>query len=284
MRVFIKLLLFTGELAILFFGIVFSLLLGAVFYFDFTWGKLALIPSFLGLVLTIAILLLFRRKTRRWEIENEAASWVADRSYRRLHPRQARYLRFLHRCLLWLPSICAAFVFFFLPVASHVAYLGGHLVTHYRLPTPLNWMIIKGHGEYSFAWVFYSNEGAAKYGFTPIWFNHSFPSSATFGTTGPASPYKWWRPGHEIETGHATHVAKKEFKIGAVDMKCWEYRDIYHYGLGDWSSPPVPGVFWEVLCSTEPNGKDFNLHASFFGHKEEIPDFYKVLQGATLDQ
>lgn len=260
------------------------MLLGLVLCFDLAWGKLALIPSLLSLSLTIASLLVFRRKTQKWEIKSDAASWMAGRSWRRLHPRPARNLRILNRCLLWLPSICAAFVLFFLPVASHLIYPRGHLVSRYRFPAPLNWAIMKSRGECSIAWVFFSNESAARYGFTPIWFNHSFPSSATFGTTSPASPYRWWRPEREAVSGHTTHIAKSEFKIGAVDMNCWEYRDVYHYGLGDSTNPSDSGVFWQLLCSTEPNGRDFNLHASFLGHKEDIPDFYKVLQGATVSQ
>jgi hypothetical protein len=285
-RQIIKLLLVVTDIAILILGLLFSLGLGLVLDSEFYWGMLALIPFFLSLSLTIVIFLWFRRKARKREIENDAAIWMAGRAWGRLHPRRAEYLRMLRRNLLWFPSICAAVVFFFLPAVSHVVCSGHHLVSHYRFSTPLNWTIIKIPGYDSVAWAYFSDEGAARYGFSPIWFSHSMPSSVAIESADPASLFTWWRPEHEVAIGHPTETAKTEFMIGTIEMNCWEYQDAHAYydGLGYSSNHVVSAFRWEVLCSTRPNGRDFNLHASFLGRKEDVPSFYNVLKGASLSQ
>ena len=276
MRLLKRVLLFATEVAVLIFGFVISFDLAV--YFDSSENNFAPIAFFCSLFLTVASFLVFRQKTREWKIEQDAAMWLANRSWRQLHPRQAGLVRLAHRCLLWLPSIWAALVTFFLPVASHLVFSGSHLVPHYRFSVPLNWTIIKSRGE---VWAFFSGEGAARYGLTPIWFNRSLPSEATFAITDPASAYVWSRPEREAASGHSTHIAKTEFKMGTIAVECWEYRFIYSATLGPSSSLLNPSLLWEVLCSTQPNGRDFNLHASFLGQREDIPAFYKVLKEAT---
>jgi hypothetical protein len=274
-----RVLLFVAEVGVLFLGFSFSL--GLAICLDSSKNNLAAIAFFSSLFLTVVGLLLFRRKTRKWKIEQDAASWMRNRPWRQLHPHQARHIRLVHRCLLWLPSVCAALVICFLPVASHLIFLGSHLVPHYRLSVPLNWTIIKSRGGYPLVWAFFSSEGAARYGLTPIWFNRSLPSGATFSISGPASAFAWNRPERELASGHMTHVAKTEFRMGMIAMNCWEYRHTYNDAAGPSSSLFTPAILWEVLCSTQPNGVDFNLHASFLGHKEDVPAFYKVLKEAT---
>ena len=271
MRLLKRVLLFVTEVAGFILGCVISFSLAA--YFDSRENNFAATAFFLGsLVLTVIGFFVFRRKTRKWKIEQDAARWMAIRSWRGLHPHRARYVRLAHRILLWLPSACAALVLFFLPVASHLAFPSSSLVPHYRLSVPLNWLVIKSSGDYPMVWAFLSRKGAARYGLTTSWSNDSTPSVVTFGITDPASGYVWRIPEREMESGHPTHIAKTDFKLSIIEADCWEYRVPIHY---------AEGMFGEVLCSTRPNGRNFNLHASFFGHIEDIPTFYKVLRGAA---
>jgi hypothetical protein len=270
MRLLKRVLLFATEVLGLILGFVISF--GLAHYFDSRENNFAALTLFFGtLVLTIVGLFLFRRTTRKWKTEQDAARWMAIRSWRRLHPHRARYVRIMHRILLWLPSACAALVLFFLPVASHLAFPSACLIPHYRLSVPLNWFVIKSRGDYPMISTFLSRKGAAPYGLTPNWFNRA-PSVVTFGITDPESGYVWSLPERDIESGHPTHIAKTDFKLGTIEAECWEYRVPVHF---------AEGVFGEVLCSTRPNGRDFNLHAAFFGHSEDIPTFYAVLKGTT---
>ncbi len=280
MRLLKRAQLFAAEIGVLVFGFVFALALAI--RFDSSDNNVAPIAFFSVLFLTVVSLLILRRKTRRWKVEWAAAGWIANRSWRRRYPRRARNVRMICRCLLWLPSAFAALTVFSLPLASHIFYSGTHLVPHYRFSLPLNWTIVKSSGDspYPVVWVFFSNEGASRFGLTPIWFNHSLPSGVTLGITGPASPYIWRRPKVEIEQGRPTHIAKTEFTIGAVVVNCWEYQDTFD-AIGSGPNFLYPRELWEVLCSTQPNGREFNLHASFLGQKEDVPVFYRVLRGAT---
>lgn len=250
-------------------------------YFDSRENNFAAIAFWGSLFLTAAGFFLFRRKTRKWKVEQDAASWMANRSWRQLHPQRARYLRIVFRCLLILPSILAALVVFFLPVATHVAFLGTNLMPHDRFSVPLNWTVIRSCCDYPFVWTVFSGKGAARYGLTPLWFTHSLPSGATFAISDPASRYAWSRPEMELASGHSTHTAKLEFTIGTMAVDCWEYRTNYDDATATSSSLLTSSFLWEVLCSTQPNGRDFNLHASFLGHREDVPAFYEVLKRAA---
>jgi hypothetical protein len=278
LRLFKKFLLFVSELAFLFFGFVFSLGLAA--YLDLIGIKFAPAAFLLIFFLICAALIWLRRKTGNWTVAADATAWLARRSWRQLHPRRAKHLRIVQRSFLWFPSICAAFVLFFLPVASHTLFSGARFVPHYRVRTPLNWLMIKSSGD-GFAEALFSNRGAARYGFTPVWFNHSMPSGATFLSSDPSVSDGWWRPRSELASGQPTHVAVGQFQLGKITATCYEYRHTYCDTARSSSSIFDPPILWESLCSTQPNGVDYNLRAAFFGHREDLAAFYDLLNSAS---
>jgi hypothetical protein len=280
MRRLKRILLFLAELGFIGLGLVGSVFLAA--FFDYLENNTGIVTLLGGWLLTFAGLYLFRRKTRRWKIEYEAERWTAECAWARTHPGRAKWKRVASRRLLWLPSACAALTFFFLPVGSQIFFCAKPLVRHYRFSVPLNWMTLKAgtSDSNSFTWVFFSNEGAARFGMTPIWFNHSLPSFATFGNSNPDSPYEWYRPSSEVAEGRSTNIARTEFNVGDLVVDCWEYE--HHFQTARRSNDFFhldASVLREVLCSTRPNGKEFNFHAAFFGQKEDIAVFYRVLKG-----
>jgi hypothetical protein len=170
--------------------------MGFSYYLGSIGSRFPFVAFFLVFSLICAALVWFRHKTGEWTTAADATAWLARRSWRQRHPRRAKYLRILQLSFLLFPSLCSALVLFFLPVTSHILYSGAHLAPHYRFSTPLNWLIIKSRGNIQ-VWTFFSNRGAARWGFTPIWFNHSMPSSVDFHTSDPASSDGWWRPQSE---------------------------------------------------------------------------------------
>jgi hypothetical protein len=277
LRFFKKFLLIASELVFLFVGLVFSM--GFSYYLGSIGSRFPFVAFFLVFSLICAALVWFRHKTGEWTTAADATAWLARRSWRQRHPRRAKYLRILQLSFLLFPSLCSALVLFFLPVTSHILYSGAHLAQHYRFSTPLNWLIIKSRGDIA-VWTFFSNRGAAHWGFTPIWFNHSMPSSADFHTSDPASSDGWWRPRSERASGHVTYLAVRQFQLGKITATCYEYRHTYNNAAGSSSSIFTPSVLWESLCSTQPNGVDYNLRAGFFGHREDLPAFYDLLNSA----
>jgi hypothetical protein len=278
LRLFKKFLLFVSELVFLFFGFVFSLGLAA--YLDSIGVKFAPAAFLLIFFLTCAALNWFRRKAGNWTIAVDATAWLAYRSWRQLHPRRAKHLRIVQQFFLWFPSICAAFVLFFLPAASHIFYFGTQLVPHYRVSAPLNWLVIEGRGN-EMVWTFFSHRGAARYGFTPVWFNRTMPSGAIFFTSDPAVSDGWWRPRNEVARDQPTHVAVRQFQLGRITATCYEYQ--HTYADASRSSPSIfdVPVLWESLCSTQPNGVDYNLRAAFLGHHEDLASFYDLLNSVS---
>jgi hypothetical protein len=276
MRLLRKSLLFAGEVAFLFTGFIFA---GALAEYLYSMGVRFTLFIFL---LTFSMFAFpigwFHRRASTWTAQADADAWLAHRSWQRLHPSGAKRLRLLNRFFLVGPSLCAAFVLCFLPAASHVVLSAKHLVSHYSFSTPLNWLVIKS-GDGGFAWTYFSNQGAARYGFTPVWFNNRMPSGATFLFSLPMLPSEWWRPAHERASGRFTHVGVKQFQLGTISAVCYEYIHNYPDDVGS-SSIFEPPVLWESLCSTRPNSSDYNLRAAFLGHPEDLPAFYSVFSSA----
>lgn len=219
-----------------------------------------------------------RRKTRKWATAADAEAFLANRCWRQLHPRRAKYVRSIRRWAIWLPSIFAAFVLFFLPAASHLLYLGRSIFPHYRVSIPLNWMVIEYQGS---GWLLFSEQGAARHGLTPIWFNRRMPSGVVFLIRDPEHADVWSRPESELANGHTTHLGVRDFRLGMLTSRCYEYRHIYGNAPESSSGILTPPVLWESLCATDPNGINYNLRIAFFGHREDLPTFYKVLNSAT---
>ncbi len=108
------------------------------------------------------------------------------------------------------------------------------------------------------------------------------PVRRHIGITSPDSPYEWYRPKNEGLSGHVTVREQANFRIGEIEMNCWQYEGIYrHFGNPRVNDAPL--ALCEVLCSTTPNGRNFNLHASFIGRKEDAVIFYQVLRSARTD-
>jgi hypothetical protein len=140
------------------------------------------------------------------KIAIDATNFLTERSFRRSHPCRSSLTRLLRRTLLWLPSLIAALTVLFLPTMSHLIFSSLHLVPHIGFFVLWNWTIVKSRGPFPFVWTFFRNEGAARYGFTPLWFNQSLPSGATFAISDPAYRHEWHRP--ETERASGSHNAR----------------------------------------------------------------------------
>jgi hypothetical protein len=271
-------LVLSAEFVFIVVGFIVSL--ASAFYLHLTNRRAASFACVFEFALICAALAWFRGSSAKWAVDADPARRLTSRSRRQLHPRRARYFRILQRFLLLLPIFCAAFVVVFLPLASHMIYSGTHLVPHYRSSTPLNWLILKSRDDIA-VWTFFSNQGAARYGFTPIWFSRAIPSVAIFFTSDPEHPFGWRLPEGELAGGHTTHVAVRQFQLGMNKATCYEYEHTYRGGGISSGDSSVPTVLWDSLCSTQGDGVDYNLRAEFSGRREELPAFYDMLNSMT---
>jgi len=208
-----------------------------------------------------AILLMFhvRSRHRDWKIRYEAEKYERRRAWTRTFPERARWRRAALRVAVWLPSLLAAFVLFFLPAASHVLHLGGIRLGPYKLTVPWNVLIVPGPSSSMFASV----ATFAGYGENPLGITHSFRDnrlSASMTFTVYYAPDKTATP--EQRGTDPT----REFKLGPSVLQCWE-DDLYRRGR------------W-ISCHTSSSARVPEIEAWFTGDATRIPLFYKIL-GST---
>jgi len=236
------------------------------------WGFLC--GAILGLVLTVVGFRALRRKNRPWKIEYEADRWELERADRNLHPVRARYKRIAKRVLVCMPSLAAAVVLFYFPVATHVVHPGSHHLRYYRVPIPWNVAILTppvlqpAHG---FVWALASNPTKGGFGVIQFWDRAKMSSAMEFISINPdADPilFNTWFSGSR--TPLADQKYRREFQLSGVELICWQYQ--YSHIAGGW---------WSIDCRTPAGVRRLNLHASFFGREDDIPVFYKIIEGIT---
>lgn len=268
-----KILIAALNILVITLGMVFTVALCALLSYIF---PLLWFPSIMGLLLGLAVLvaaiLAVRRKTRQLDIEYEAAKWLAKRSTQRSNSRR-RLRATIRQCLLWLPSVIAAFVLFFYPVASHIVHPGERFLTHYRVPIPWTWELrLRQRDSDGFSYVHASldSEGSRRFGMTPHWLRDT-PANVYFAS-------RIWRPETELsyeklQRANTTNVSRLELRAGDSPIICWQY--MFNRGLdwGIWGSEAP----WQVVCETPSYVTDRDFYGSFIGRKEDLPAFYGVL-------
>jgi hypothetical protein len=114
--------------------------------FDSDGDWLGAVAFYAGVAVTVIGFVVVRRKTRRWKVEYELASWRLSQTERKLHPAHARFKRMAKRMLLCLPSTIAAGVLFFFPAATHVVHPSSHYLRHYLVPIPWTFAVFPSPG------------------------------------------------------------------------------------------------------------------------------------------
>jgi hypothetical protein len=221
-----------------------------------------------GTALTICTLLAIRRKTRKWKISYAAEKWLRQRSKPPVSPRRSRRLL---QSLLWLPSLCAALVLCFSPLASHVLY-SGRLID-FRVPIPWAWAVVyryQNPGLFSSVDALIASNGLGRFGVTPFWQKRANYSVASFAV------YTWSLNSEDerqmdfLRHMNATDISTSEFTVGEFHFSCIEY--LKHYAR----YPSLSG--FSVQCeSPTKDGKGY-IRANLFGRREDVPAFYEVLR------
>lgn len=261
MRTIKRILILASEFGVLVLGLALSIALTSLVE-SFSMGfrdSRPLIALLSGLFLTAAAFLLVLRKHRPWKLQYDIEEWELSRAERERHPRRARHKRIARRILVWVPSLIAALVLFFLPVTSHLLHPRSQYLSHYRVPIPwtltvLSWPVSPAGQNWVEAFV----SVRRCCGITPFWEREPLSSAMSFQSSEPTGAF---------EAVQANGSRPKEFHLGVVvPLFCVE-----SYGKS----------LLSVQCRTPPYVRRYNFTAYFWGRETDLPIFYKIIEGVT---
>jgi hypothetical protein len=281
-----RLLLFASELGFLVLGLAIALAIASQIAFanecyNSVECPVASAVLVAGVVLTIVGFVLLRRKTRSWKIEYDAIGWALTREERKLHPTHARYKRIAVRIMVWVPSMIAALVLFFLPVATHLLHPNSQYLTHYRVPIPWSTSVFAPYGpQYSYVLAISSSVGKGRFGVTPFLDSRQLTSEMHFGSMSPdAGTFELNLKYARSRREGGDRQLRRDFRLGDIDFTCWQYVHPHRYPrVGPSATEPL---WWNIECGTPVDARQRNLYAWFFGREEDIPTFYRIIEGVS---
>jgi hypothetical protein len=240
----------------------------------------------LGLLLSIATFVVIRRRTRPWKIEYDAIGFALSRAERRTHPTRAKYKRGIGRILIWVPTFVAALVLFFFPVASHLRHPSSRYLPNYLVPVPWNFTVfsfLELSSKYGSVTALGRNSGAGRLGLTPAGSREPL-SVMSFGSF-PSDFLSMSVASDRMREAASHGGIRSEFRLGDVALSCWQYepppRRGWVAGLGLFAFRDFTGHFWQIECEAPADVHGQRFSASFTGREEDVPAFYKVLEGVT---
>lgn len=258
--------MFVGEASIVLVGCFFFLVLTSIPRSQRLLPPMAL---YSGMLIPFLVLAWVRQKSRPWKLEYDACNYEQSRAERALHPIRFKYKRSFYRILLWAPSALAAFVLFFFPVASHLAYLSSSYVKGYDIHIPWTFSVLPGTTQPRSIAVLADTSRTGQLGVTPFWRQNPHISTMTF-----ESGNSNWNV-EDANRESVTYNLSGTFSLGNTTLSCWKsvrpHFDGYWERLG-------PGPFWIVNCGS------MEFHAFFDGREEDIPAFYNILEHARAVQ
>lgn len=272
-----RVLILATDVGILAFGFICALAVSAsvAFWFAYDDFEAAWSGLFAALAITVAGFLAWRRKTQSWVVEYYADLWETERAERKLHPARARFKRRAKRILVWVPSLIAAVVLLDFPVATHVVCPA---LKHYRVPIPWNIAVVTppwvpgGRDILGFA----TNARNGRFGMPRFWDIRENSSAMDFESRpdyAEASEY----------SGSAAGFLRKDFRSNGLTLTCWQsvnsYSRIYHWLIACQTSADAASVFPRLALP--PGLRRPSLRASFYGREQDIPTFYKIIEGVT---
>jgi hypothetical protein len=258
-----RVLLFASEVGVLVFGFIGAVILAAAVadFLDSDGGVPTLLVFSAGLVLTMVAFVARRRATQPWKVEYDTPACARYLAQRKLHPKRSRYKRIAKQVVAWVPSLIAGAVLFYFPVATHIVHPGSQYLRHYRVPIPWTYAVLSPPEqipENGAVIALGSSRGAGRFGMTLFWDRDPAFSMMTFGER---------RVGFNGEP--------RSYPVRAGERMCWKYAS--QYG-GSWY---FERAFWEIVCETPLDVNQQSFYAAFHGRDEDIPAFYRIIEGVT---
>jgi hypothetical protein len=285
MRLVKRLFVFASELAVVALGfassMVFLFVTGDAFPDEI---RLALFAFLVGLLVTGVGMAAIRRFSMPWKIEYDAAGWTIRQTERKLHPARARCRRIAKRVAVCVPSIISALVLIYPSQATHVLHPRSHYLRPYRIPIPWSYAVFAALGsaeESGYVAAFPSVGAGERFAMNPYWRPMDLSSEIVFESQPRDSEILVSNRDESVAVpSDATEQLRRDFRLGDTELICRQYARFEHFVHSEGQSGSRP-LWWNVACQTPRGAGVRNLSARFFGRKEDIPAFYRIIEGIT---
>jgi len=242
------------------------------------------VPSvilFSGLVFTSFLVRWVRRRHAPQKFAYDVAGWTLDQAEREHNPQRRKCKRILVASLVTLPSLLAAFVLFFFPAASHLRHPGSRYFPHYRVPIP--WTItvlfpaqLDGGDTFRFLTGIVSSNPWSRFGMATFWDRESLSAIVTFGTRHLSDDTS--DVPESVRLGDTADLVRREFRSNSLALTCWQWR----YSSSALRRQLRNELVWNVSCRAPADVYQQRFEASFYGRRESMPGFYKIIEGVAF--
>jgi hypothetical protein len=229
-----------------------------------------LLPVVLGILAFAAYWCV--KNNGKWGVQADAAEWLADRQSGRGQRERAWRRRGIRFALL-VPALIALSVFLFLPetwgILSHFGPKKSSQLSQYRVTIPVTWIVLYRDGESDGrSWVTGLAGRGIGLGGNPLRFDAL--SSWQVHTRSLAQPetsdYERWPPKEN------DILSRRSIAVGNESLECVDYWPSYGWGPARSEAATIA----HVECSGATR-----IRASFDGRRDQLPKFYRMLNGIT---
>ncbi len=219
-----------------------------------------------------------KQKSEKWGVRAEAVRWLAERQSG-IGTREVKWRNRGIRLAMCVPSLLVLLVFLFLPelwgMLSHLSQSHPGNLTGYQVPIPVTWTVLRHDRQQADGWSTVTGlagrgigRGVAAYlRWEPPFSSWDIETDSYAPSEGSSA--RW--PSDDEVTG------RRSFMTGAESITCLDY----------WPSYLRTGPYQRtqqfddlsiayIKCS---NGRRF--HASFFGIRGQVAEFYEMLGRVT---
>jgi len=208
--------------------------------------------------------------TRRWRIPHDALRYSLQQEERRLHSTRSMPRRVIKRVLLGMPSVLAAFVFFFYPLVTHLVYPGALRVAGNRVQVPWTSTILAYDTDELDVVVGVGWKRKLGYRPFPVLRRHQW-----IGSLIEIRPNQWTTiPSKErAERAASGPIVRRDVEAAGATVVCWQYPRRYGEFMLN------TGLKWGVECESSDGDRKPGFQASFIGPEEGLSVFYQMIEG-----
>lgn len=242
--------------------------------FDWTFIVSRIILVVVTAVLFVAMAAALRwciRRSRQWNTEAEAERWLTERQWR---PSELKWRSRSIRFALCLPFAIVMLIFLFLPetwgLVSHIAHPNPGDLSSYRVKIPVAWIVLSSGGGQPNGVSRVSGIAGKGIGLGGNPLRHDSLlawqiGTKSFGRSEGTDYDRWLHREGDI-------LSRTVIAVGNESLVCLDYWPSYD------GAPPrsEAATIANVTC-----GGSSRLLASFYGTRNQLPTFYRMLSGTT---